>query len=67
MPTRDTETNPQETNPSETNPYVGPRPFETGQTLYGREREIAALRYMLTSERIVLLYAPSGAGKSSLV
>ncbi len=67
MPTRDGETNHPGTNPSETNPYVGPRPFESGQTLYGREREIAALRYMLTSERIVLLYSPSGAGKSSLI
>ena len=56
-----------EATPAEINPYVGPRPFETGQTLYGREREVAALRYMLTSERIVLLYSPSGAGKSSLI
>jgi tetratricopeptide (TPR) repeat protein len=53
--------------PAEINPYVGPRPFETGETLFGREREVAALRYMLTSERIVLLYSPSGAGKSSLI
>jgi tetratricopeptide (TPR) repeat protein len=71
MPTRDGETNPATnppgTMPAESNPYVGARPFETGQTLYGREREIAALRYMLTSERIVLLYSPSGAGKSSLI
>jgi len=66
MPTHEAETVP-ETNPPDANPYVGPRPFETGQTLYGREREIAALRYMLTSERIVLLYSPSGAGKSSLI
>ena len=56
-----------QTRDGETNPYIGPRPFEAGQTLYGREREIAALRYMLTSERIVLLYSPSGAGKSSLI
>jgi tetratricopeptide (TPR) repeat protein len=56
-----------DSNSPEANPYVGPRPFETGQTLYGRERDIAALRYMLTSERIVLLHSPSGAGKSSLI
>ncbi len=56
-----------EVNGREANPYVGPRPFETGETLFGREREVAALRYMLTSERIVLLYSPSGAGKSSLI
>ena len=50
-----------------TNPYVGPKPFAAGQTLFGRDREVAALSYMLTSERIVLLYSPSGAGKSSLI
>jgi len=49
------------------NPYVGPRPFETGQQLFGRAQQVAELRYLLTSERIVLLYSPSGAGKSSLV
>jgi hypothetical protein len=69
MPTHDGETliTPAESTAAGTNPYVGPRPFETGQTIYGREREIAALHYMLTSERIVLLYSPSGAGKSSLI
>jgi tetratricopeptide (TPR) repeat protein len=66
MPAGDTEIHDGELN-DEGNPYVGPRPFETGQTLFGREREIAALRYLLTSERIVLLYSPSGAGKSSLI
>jgi WD40 repeat protein len=49
------------------NPYVGPRPFEPGTPLFGRDREVAELRSLLTSERIVLLYSPSGAGKSSLV
>jgi hypothetical protein len=49
------------------NPYVGPKPFAKGQPLFGRTKEVAELRYLLTSERIVLLYAPSGAGKSSLV
>ncbi len=52
---------------SRTNPYVGPRPFEYGQTLYGRDREIIELRDLLIAERIVLLYAPSGAGKTSLI
>lgn len=52
--------------PGPPNPYVGPKPFET-QRLFGRDREIAELGYLLTSERIALLYAPSGAGKSSLV
>src|SRR5580765_8193852 len=49
------------------NPYVGPKPFEVGQPLFGRDREVSELRYLLTSERIVVLYSPSGAGKSSLV
>ncbi len=49
------------------NPYVGPRSFRYGENLYGRSREIADLRDLVTSERIVLLYSPSGAGKSSLV
>jgi len=49
------------------NPYVGPRPFETGQALYGRERETLDLVRQLSAERIVLLHSPSGAGKTSLV
>ncbi len=52
---------------SRANPYVGPRPFERGQRLYGRDREISKLRDLLIAERIVLLYAPSGAGKTSLI
>lgn len=49
------------------NPYVGPRPFQKGQTLYGREAEREQLQRLLVSERIVLLHSPSGAGKSSLI
>jgi len=49
------------------NPYVGPRSFRFGETLYGREREVAALLDLVIAERIVLLYSPSGAGKTSLV
>ena len=49
------------------NPFVGPRPFELGERLYGREREISELCFRLNAERIVLLHSPSGAGKSSLV
>jgi WD40 repeat protein len=50
-----------------TNPYVGPRPFRYGETLYGRDREVDELLDLLVAERIVLLYSPSGAGKTSLV
>jgi len=49
------------------NPYVGPRPFETGRRLFGRDRETEDLYYLLSAERIVLLHSPSGAGKSSLI
>lgn len=49
------------------NPFVGPRPLEIGEKIYGRDREINELIWLLDAERIVLLYSPSGAGKSSLV
>lgn len=49
------------------NPYVGPVPFLDGQTLYGRTRDTQALADLLISKRIVLLIAPSGAGKTSLI
>jgi WD40 repeat protein len=49
------------------NPYVGPRAFLSGETLYGREREIDDLTGLLIAERIVLLHSPSGAGKTSLI
>ena len=50
-----------------TNPYVGPVPFREGQKLYGREKETEDLVDLLVSKRIVLLIAPSGAGKTSLI
>jgi hypothetical protein len=49
------------------NPYVGPRAFQYGETLYGRDREVVELLDLLIAERIVLLYSPSGAGKTSLI
>jgi hypothetical protein len=49
------------------NPYIGPRSFRTGERLYGRDRELRRLLDLLIAERIVLLHAPSGAGKTSLV
>lgn len=50
-----------------TNPFPGPRPFETGRRIFGRDREIEELYYLLSAERVVLLHSPSGAGKSSLI
>jgi len=52
---------------SPANPYVGPRAFVEDERLYGRDRELADLMDLLLAERIVLLYSPSGAGKSSLL
>ena len=52
-----------------TNPYVGPRAFEEDEAarFFGREREREKLFHLLLARRLVLLHAPSGAGKSSLV
>ena len=54
-------------NPS--NPFVGPRTFtaEESHHYYGREREARELYYLVASQRLVLFYAQSGAGKSSLL
>lgn len=49
------------------NPYPGPRAFHRGEKLFGRSRELAELVDLVVAQRIVLLYAASGAGKSSLV
>ena len=49
------------------NPYVGPRSIRYGEPIYGRAREIHELRDAIVAERIVLLYSPSGAGKTSLL
>ncbi len=53
--------------PLRSNPYVGPRPLRFGEELFGRDKEVPDLFYLLNAERIVLLHSPSGAGKSSLV
>ncbi len=49
------------------NPYVGPRAFQRGEVLYGRQRELRELVQLLVSERIILCHSPSGAGKTSLI
>lgn len=50
-------------------PYVGPRPFELREQdrFYGRNREALDLMYLVLAHPAVLLYAESGAGKSSLI
>ncbi len=55
--------------PPPPNPYVGPRTFQPheGHLFFGRELEAETLTALVASERLVLLYAQSGAGKSSLI
>ena len=48
-------------------PYVGPRRHGVDETLFGRDEETRDLVHLLVAERIVLLYSPSGAGKTSLL
>src|SRR5882724_1268699 len=50
-------------------PYVGPQPFSArmGDRFFGRSHEAETLLRLITNHRAVLVYAPSGAGKSSLL
>jgi len=48
-------------------PFVGPKPLDSTDPIHGRTRELQELANLLISRRIVLLYSPSGAGKSSLI
>ena len=50
-------------------PFVGPRPFEKEDSdrFYGRTRETEELLSLIIAHRAVLVYAQSGAGKSSLL
>lgn len=49
------------------NPYVGPRALREAEPIFGRDRELLDLRDLLIAERVVLLYSPWGAGKTSLI
>lgn len=53
-----------------TNPYVGPRPFERTQSdetrFAGRDRETEEIVAYVLGHPVVLVYAQSGAGKTSL-
>jgi WD40 repeat protein len=50
-------------------PYVGPRPFTQDDKSYffGRDREANELLSLIIAHPVVLLYAQSGAGKTSLL
>ena len=54
---------------ADTNPYVGPVPYQRKDSdlFFGRDQEAELLLSLLISERVVLFYAQSGAGKSSLL
>lgn len=51
------------------NPYVGPRPFEPEDRnrFFGRDGEASEVVSLVIAHRVLLLYAQSGAGKSSLI
>lgn len=55
--------------PVDDNPYVGPRTFsqQEADRFFGREVEARELLSLIIAERLVLFYAQSGAGKSSLI
>jgi WD40 repeat protein len=54
---------------NENEPYVGPRPFtrEDRDIFFGRYRETLELTSLIKAHPEVLLYAQSGAGKTSLI
>jgi hypothetical protein len=49
------------------NPYVGPRAYRVGEQLPNRQEEARELADLVIAERVVLLHAPSAAGKTSLI
>ena len=52
-------------------PYVGPRPFrgniEDQSRFFGRDSEANEIVSLITSHRLVLIYAQSGSGKTSIM
>lgn len=51
------------------NPFVGPRAFheDERERFFGRDHEIDGLASLLGVDHLILFYAPSGAGKTSLL
>jgi hypothetical protein len=51
-------------------PYIGPRPFrrdkEDQLRFFGRDAETDEIVALITSHQIILIYAQSGAGKTSI-
>ena len=56
-------------NGEHTNPYPGPESFarNDNRPYFGRDQETRDLSPMLVTERLLVYYAPSGAGKTSLL
>ena len=54
---------------SERQPFVGPRPFEKAdkELFFGRDHETNELLSLIVAHPVVLLYAQSGAGKTSML
>lgn len=50
-------------------PFVGPRPFEKAdkEVFFGRDHETTELLSLIVAHPVVLLYAQSGAGKTSML
>ena len=50
-------------------PYVGPRPFDSASQhlFYGRNFEADEVFNLISAHQLLLLYSPSGAGKTSLI
>src|SRR5687768_2875906 len=51
------------------NPWVGLRPFKTDESylFFGRAREVQILKNMILTLPVLIIYGPSGTGKSSVI
>ncbi|MER5176507.1 MAG: YncE family protein [Candidatus Nitrosocosmicus sp.] len=58
------------TNDRSLEPYIGPRPFKRDEKdllrFFGRDTETDEIVSLITSHRVTLIYAQSGAGKTSI-
>jgi YVTN family beta-propeller protein len=63
--------NPEDEDDDDQQPYIGPRAFRRVEAdrlrFSGRDTEIDEIVALITSHRIVLIYAQSGAGKTSII
>ncbi|GDX04618.1 hypothetical protein [Buttiauxella sp. A111] len=48
-------------------PFIGPSPLGDSYLIFGRDKELYDLQCQLFGDRIIVLYSPSGAGKTSLL